>query len=468
MRIILIWPKGFRTDIVIPLALGYLKGNINNMEYDVKIIDCALHNIDSASPILQKMIREFNPQLVGVSCWSETYPESMRILEKVKSINENIITVIGGVHATHNSGAIMENKNVDFLFRGEAELSFSEFTEEIRKEKPDLSKIKGLTYRSKTGYLINNEMVWEKDLDKIRLPDYDGIDLEGYIKRGYRYHTHNTRNAPMWISRGCPYQCEFCSAPMHNGRTVRYHSVEYMMTWIKSLYYDKKIRTINIIDDNFTFDIKYAKELCRAIIKLNLKDLHYGTPNGVRMQHLDKELLELMKQAGWKYLAIAPESGSIRTLKRMEKNLDPAIVPRIVKEIKDTGLKAIGFFIVGYPGETEEDIKDTVKLIRNCRFDFFWIANFQPIPATPVYERLVEKGEISPEFLPRQYNSGDIGYIPENLKNFNFPLLRLKEYLYLVFRNPSSILYLIRNFSNKEVTIKIFSNIINMFKISRK
>lgn len=467
-RIILIWPRGFRTKNVIPLAIAYLKGNLNNKEFDIRVIDCALHDIDSGSLVLERMIREFDPRLVGVSCWSETYPEAMRILEKAKSISGNIMTAIGGVHATHNYKAIMQNKAVDFLFRGEAELNFSEFAAEMQKENPDLSRIKGLSYRTGTGQVMRNDLYWEKDLDKIKLPDYDGIDLEGYIKRGYRCHSRQARNAPVWVSRGCPYQCEFCLGPMHNGRMVRYHSIEYMIVWIKYLYYDKRIRSINIIDDNFTFDIKYAKELCRAIIKLNLKDLHCGNPNGVRMQHLDRELLGLMKQAGWEYLAIAPESGSLRTLKSMKKNLDPVIVPGIVKEIKSCGLKAVGFFIIGYPGEIEEDIKDTVRLVRNCSFDIFWLANFQPIPGTPAYERLVEKGEISRGFLPRQYSSGDLGYIPQGLQKFNFPLLRLREYLFLMVRNPSSLLYLANNFSHKEVAIRLLTNFISMFNLSKR
>jgi len=465
MKVALIWPKGFRTKAVIPLSLGYLKSNIDNTRHDVKIFDYSLNNVDSNSSSLQEMIKKFNPKIIGISCWSITYKEAIRILKKIKSINKNIITVIGGIHATVNSDEVIKNKDIDFLFRGEAEISFSKFIDEMQKEKPDLSKIEGLTYcSSKNDDIVNNKIIWGKNLDKIKIPDYDAINLEGYLKTGYKYASQDRRNAPIRVTRGCPYSCDFCSASIQNGKIVRHHSVEYIIKWIKFLYYNKKIKTINIIDDNFTFYSEYAKDVCKAIIKLNLKDLHMGTPNGIRMECVDKELLKLMKRAGWEYLVVAPESGSIKTLKRMNKKLDLEIVPEKVKEIKDAGFKITGYFMVGYPGESQKDIKDTVKLIRKCKFDFFHLFNFQPLPGTPVYDRLVKRGEISSDFLPKEYSSGNIVYTPKKLKDFNFPLLRLREYLYLAVTNPSSIPYALKYFSHKTIITKIFSNSINVLK----
>jgi len=182
------------------------------------------------------------------------------------------------------------------------------------------------------------------------------------------------------------------------------------------------------------------------------------------MEHIDKELLKLMKRAGWRYVTIAPESGSVKTLKRMNKNLDLKIVPKKVKEIKNAGLKVIGYFMIGYPSETQKDIKDTVKLIRRCKFDFFHLFNFQPLPGTPVYDRLVKRREISPDFLPKEYSGGNIAYVPKKLKNFNFSLLRLKEYLRLVVTRPLNAPYMLKYFSCKTIITKIFSNFINILK----
>jgi len=465
MKIALVWPKGFNVKTVIPLSLGYLKSNIDNKKHDVRIFDFALSDIDSESSKIEEMVRDFNPQILGISSWTVTYAESFRILERIKSIDRSIMTVIGGVHATTSPGEVMKNKNVDFLFRGEAELRFSEFVDEVQKEIPNYSKIGNLTYRTGSGDIINNELVWEKELDKIKIPDYDAIRLEDYIKRGYRYESKDGRNAPIFLTRGCPYQCDFCSASILNGRIIRYHSKEYLAKWVTFLYREKHIKTINIIDDNFTFDRQYAKECCDTLIGLKLKGLHFGTPNGIRIERTDKELFKMMKQAGWENITIAPESGSIKTLKRMKKNLDPAIVPQKVKEIKEAGLKAIGFFIVGYPGETSKDIEDTVRLIRKCRFDFFLLHNFQPLPGTPVYTKLVEEGSIPATFFHTDYHTGKAGYVPEELKDFSFSFLRIREYLYLAVTNPLSVIYVLKNFDLGMIFRRVLSNLMNMFAI---
>ncbi len=146
-----------------------------------------------------------------------------------------------------------------------------------------------------------------------------------------------------------------------------------MIKWIKYLDYKQHIRYINIIDDNFTYNVDFAKSVCRKLIKMNLKNLRFGTPNGIRFQRSDAELFKLMKQAGWEFIIVAPESGSEKTLEKMGKHLNLADLPGKVKEIKEAGLKCIGFFMVGYPGETKNDIKKTVQLIRRTPFDFFVI-----------------------------------------------------------------------------------------------
>jgi radical SAM superfamily enzyme YgiQ (UPF0313 family) len=446
-----------------PIAFGYIKSNLDNSKHEIKIIDCSLHGIEAHSPLLQKEIVDFSPDLVGVSCWSSTREEALKVLEAVKSINHNIVTVIGGVHATTYPDRTMDHRTVDFLFRGESEMSFPVFLDEIASPNPDFSKAQGLTYRS-NGALIKNAMERRDNLDEIKWPDYDAIDLDGYIRSGYRLHTTVKRNAPVWITRGCPYRCTFCTGPLQNGRKIRTHSVQYMTKLIRMLYEDKKIRQINIIDDNFTFHTEFAQEFCRAVISLNLKDLRFSTPNGIRIQRTNKELLRLMQEAGWKSLIIAPESGSKRILKKMQKDLDPDIVPEKVKDIRDAGLKCSGFFIIGYPDEQIEDINATVRLIKKCRFNFFFLNNFQPLPGTPLYDELVRKGEIEDGLMPNNFSDGSRAYTPESLRHVNFPKLVLKLYLGLAFREPLNIPYMITQVNPRMIIDKVWINLKQMFK----
>lgn len=459
MKIILIWPKGFDKNYVLPLAFGYLKSNIDPNKHEVEIIDCSLHELDADSPVLRQKLIDFNPDLVGVSCWAITYYEAVRILGVVKSINKEIVTVIGGVHATTYPVRTMENREVDFLFRGESEMSFSVFLDEIANKSSKYEKVLGLTYRS-NGLLVENPMERIDDVDEIHWPDYDAIDLEGYIKSGYRLHTKIKRNAPIWVTRGCPYRCTFCTAPLQNGRKVRTHSVEYMVGLVKHLYLEKNIRQLNIIDDNFTFNTEYAKKFCRAMIALNLNKLRFNTPNGIRVQRTDKELLNLMREAGWRSLIIAPESGSKKIIKKMKKDIDPDIVPEKVNEIREAGLKCSGFFIIGYPEEEIEDIEATVNLIKKCRFNFFFLNNFQPLPGTPLYDELVQRGEIEDGLMPRNFSDGVRSYTPSGLRKVNFPKLVLMLYLKLAIREPSNIPYMINQVVNpRMIVVKVWQNL---------
>ncbi len=461
MKIVLIWPKGFDTNYVLPLALGYLKSNLDQNKHEVKIIDCSLRKLDSDSPILRQEIIDYNPDMAGISCWATTYYEAVKIMGVVKSINKDIITVIGGVHATTYPARTMEHPEIDFLFRGESELSFPVFLNEIVRENPKYENVLGLTYRS-AGSLVKNPMERRDDIDVIKWPDYDAVDLEGYIQSGYRLHTTIKRNAPIWVTRGCPYRCTFCTAPLQNGKRVRIHSVEYMVKLVNHLYFEKNIRQINIIDDNFTFNTEYAKEFCRAIIGLKLKDLRFNTPNGIRVQRTDKELLNLMREAGWRSLIIAPESGSKKILKKMQKDLNPDIVPEKVKEIREAGLKCSGFFIIGYPEEEIEDIEATVDLIKKCRFNFFFLNNFQPLPGTPLYDELVRRGEIEDGLLPKNFSDGVRVYTPSGLRNVNFPKLVLKLYLNLAFREPLNIPYMITQVNPRMIAEKVWLNLKQM------
>jgi radical SAM superfamily enzyme YgiQ (UPF0313 family) len=175
-----------------------------------------------------------------------------------------------------------------------------------------------------------------------------------------------------------------------------------------------------------------------------------------------------MKSAGWEAIHIAPESGSKRVLELMKKQLDPDIIPAKVKMIKKAKLKVGAYFIVGYPGETKEDIKMTIKLLRMCRLNFFNLSNFQPLPGTPIYDKLVESGEIKEGSLPKKYSSGERIYTPASLHDFNFSCLLLKEYIYSILTNPLNIVNVLSFFTIKIIFSRIASNIKNFFNSNNR
>lgn len=467
LKVCFIWPHGFLKDYSIPLPFAYLKSNLDPNLYEVKIIDCAKLDWKYDDFRLANEISSFHPDVVGISSWSPMFPEVVNLFDLCKSLIPNCVTVLGGPHGTTYYQMSLLHKSIDFVMRGEAEFSFPKFLEKIRSSESDYSNVEGLAYR-KGDVIQANSMDRPNPLDKISAPDFRFIDLFGYNKRGYRWNSPNVPTAPLWVTRGCPYRCQYCSSPQLNGKEIRKHSVEYVIRQIQALYSDQGIRWFNIIDDNFTFDVEFAKDFCRKIIELNLRDVGFGTPNGIRMTRGDVELWRLMKKAGWRQIIIAPESGSQHTLSLMKKDLKLGLIPEKVREIKSADLKVQAFFIVGYPGESIEDIEETFRLIRRCKFNFVFLANFHPIPGTPVYKELVDKGEIPDGLLPHNFSDGIRAYTPQNLRDFNFGAFFFRTHLMLMLTYPSNIPYhlkvVCRQFPTRMIFEKLLKLLLSVFR----
>lgn len=434
MRIALIWPHGNDITYSLPLGIGYLVANMKGAEHEIRVFDGTLEGKDSASEDYRAFLLGFTPDVVGVSCWSKTFKESLRLLAVAKELLPSAVTVMGGVHPTAYPEKSISHPQVDYLLCGEGEVTFPEFIDRLDKGRP-LFDLPGLTFRALDGSLTRNPVHLEVDLDRLAWPDYDIIRLQDYIEKGYRYFSRKKQNAPIWATRGCPYHCKFCSGPVVNGHKIRSHSTEYLVRWITFLYEKYGIRHINIIDDNFTFHKKYTQDFCHAIMRANLPGLQISTANGIRAQRTDYETYTLMKRAGWFMVTVAPESGSPRVLKRMRKALDPGIWPEKIKEIRRAGLKTHAAILIGFPGETEADIAMTAELIRKADFDSIGIQYFQPLPGTPIYDELVAQGEIEDELLPN-CTTGARQYVTPALKDFNFARFAFRMYLENFLRRP--------------------------------
>lgn len=469
IRVTFVWPAGFLPAYALPMAFGYLKANVDADLCDFTLIDCVLDKLDARHPEFLRRLAESKPDIVGVSSWSPMFPEALAVLQAAKKMCPDITTIIGGAHATSYYHKVLQFPEIDFVFRGESDLAFQPFLEQWAQPVPDWSVVRGLTYLQE-GKLVEYDMEREAEMDRIKSPDYEFFHLQRYQKEGYRWNSPAAPNAPLWITRGCPYRCQYCAAPQLNGKSVRKHSVAYMVAQIQDLY-AKGSRWFNIIDDNFTFDVKYAKEFCKAMIELNLPGVGFGTPNGIRMSRGDTELWKLMKQAGWRHLIVAPESGSSHTLQLMKKDLKLDTVPQIVREIRSAGLKVQAFFIIGYPGETPQDLEETAALIRRCKFNFVFLANFQPLPGTPVYDQLVREGKISDWLLPHNFSDAKRTYTSPEFEGFNFSRFILRMHAMMMLNDPTNIPYHLgvafRLFKPTVVLKKLLMNVFSMLKPER-
>ena len=427
ISITLVWPWSLqheRTHELFPIGLGYIISNIDPHKYDLHLLDCALEDLQPDSAEFRRRILENSPKVVGISWWSLNTPVVEKTIEVVKSLVPDVILVVGGPHLVAHAKSVVESHLVDYAFIGEAEQGFPQlldtlFHENSAGQAQNLENIGGLTYLyNNTVRQVPQQFV--DDLDLLGGVDYEQTNLKHYHRHGYYYgeklNKQKKLSAPIMTSRGCPYRCSFCLAPKMNGNRIRRHSIAHIIKSIQSLYFDFGVRYIAIIDDNFTIDHDWTVAVCNAIADLDLKDLCVGTPNGIPLAvGITTDLAEAMKRAGWQEIMIAPESGSLATLKAMKKPVNLDLVPDFIEVFHSAGIKVSAFFIIGYPNETIEDIRLTEKFILNTNFDFVGISIFQPLPGTEIFDRLVQEGTVPADFIPGHYQEVTFTrpYIPD-------------------------------------------------------
>lgn len=442
-RVALIWPDGLDVRRVLPLPFAWLASNTDPGLCELRLFDLALGR--PAPWRLEEELRAWRPEVVGVSCFAMNFPRALEALRAARRAAPEAVTVLGGQYASPWPEGALAHPELDFVLKGEGEVSFPAFLRELRGAAPDWGRVPGLVRRGAGGTVLDAPPAMAEDLDALRPPDYDFIDLREYLRRGYRVWADSRVSVPVQTARGCVFRCSFCTGPSISGARVRHFSTGYVLRWVKDLHARYGARWFNIMDDSFTFDRELAKEFCRAAAGLGIPGLRFGTPNGVRMQNGDPELWRLMKAAGWEQVVVAPESGSDRVLRLMGKGLTVASARACVREIRAAGLPVCGFFIAGFPGETPADLELTREFLKE--FDFAEMFAFQPLPGSPAFRELLAAGKISRDFIPavEDFSSGSRSYVSEELRGVNFYRLLLWARLSPFLRNPLGMLRHLRH-----------------------
>lgn len=437
MRVLLVKPNNLSDHIQPSLGLGYLAQQLRR-DHDVDVFDCI--KSQTTPEQLGRIVEVTRPDLVGVQCYTFDIPNTKKILRAVKAVDPRIATVVGGAHVSSDPVAAITDFGgaCDFGFGGEGEQAFPRFLQALERGQRTFEGIPGVVWR-RDDRVIANEQTLVTDLDSLGFPALDLLRPDTYPESQHGAFYRQFPICPIITTRGCPYSCTFCSAPVISGKKLRHHSVDYVRQLVLTLYHRYGIREFHIVDDNFTMDIDYAKSIMRMILDLNL-GISLAMPNGIRMDWLDDELLELMKAAGVYVVSVAVESGNDRILKDMKKVMTVAKIRECVARIRRHGLDVAAFFIVGFPGETRETIRDTIRLSRELdllRANFF---TYLPLPGTSSHRQLVADGEIeSVDWDNFLFMSA--AYTPKGMTRKE--LLSLKRRAFLGFHLRPSIL--IRN-----------------------
>ena len=388
MKIILTKIYNLSDHIQPPLGLGYLANSVRP-KHDVVILDSIKENIKREE--FFSYLKDTSPDMVGFQVYTYDIPLLKEYLKIAKKANK--ITIVGGPHpsaAPHETMTLFQ-EDLDFGFAGEAEIGFPLLLERLESSNQGFSDIPGLIWKEGSNIIINSPS-YNQNIDQFSVA-WDLIRPDEYPEAQHGAFFERFPIAPIIATRGCPFLCTFCAAHFVVGRKVRKRSIENIFEEINFLYEKYHIREFHLVDDNFTLNKKFVKNFCKKLLESNL-DISWATPNGVRLDTLDKECLEIMKESGLYLISVGIESGSDRVLKMTKKELTVKKILNGVSVIKESGIDIAGFFMFGYPGETIEEMKKTIELslkLPLIRANYF---TFLPLPGTEIFNDMKKNNEL--------------------------------------------------------------------------
>jgi radical SAM superfamily enzyme YgiQ (UPF0313 family) len=442
------------------LGLLYIAASLEKHRIPVSVLDCQIHpqtRLVSRSgeayfgiepdDVRSRLLAD-QPDIVGVTCqFTAQWDNALEIVKLVHETTPDCTVVLGGPHATVCGMEILQSQpEVRYILAGEGELTFPRLVAAIESnDLTALNSIPGLMRRAGNGAIVANPVEVIDNLDELPLPAYHMVDFDRLFeqqRQGLFARANRTRSVSIITSRGCPYTCTFCSIHLSMGHRWRAHSVEYTINHIKHLKDNYGVCHLNIEDDNFTFKHARAKEICSRLIAEGV-GLTWDTPNGVRADTLDDDLVATMKKSGCVQLVVAAESGDQDVLSNIvKKRLDLKDIERAVALASKHGIPMGCFFVIGFPGETRKQIRKTMKLAANLysRYKCMPMLNVAtPLPGTELARIVQSNGylvrQITPSNLGKASSASGLGMIkttefdPEYLRHC---LSRLRSRIRLI------------------------------------
>lgn len=412
----------------IPYGLCLLAAVIrSDCRYQVEILDAYLNDFSEAEFVEELTSRM--PDIVGISVPLDQCAESgHRSATLVKTALGRSTIILGGPYVTANPSRAISDPNIDYIVMGEGEQVILPLLHQIAEKSLDTLP-QGVYCRDFGVQQCYTPAVLNEKLDELPLPAFDLIDL-------YRYSSTFERTGLEKIpipfmnlvsSRGCPYRCVFCNAGLYAGKLFRARSAEHVLVEVEYLVKEYGVRFLDIQDENFFHDKQRAKQIVLGIRKL---DIQWMCSN-VAVFAMDDELLELSAAAGCRQMNFAVESGVERVLHKIIRKpiRDLQQVRQVVQKANAVGIFTVGYFVIGFPGETWDEIRETLRFAESLDLGLVKIFNATPAINTDLHTLACETGSLKDGMIETdQFRIRDLRTLRAfEWERINFGIARKRE-----------------------------------------
>jgi radical SAM superfamily enzyme YgiQ (UPF0313 family) len=367
-------------------------------------------------------IIDSKPKIIGLTSNVSNYMNTHYLANIIKSFDKNIKIIVGGPYPSCVPEKYLENENIDVVCIGEGEYTTYKYLTEG-------NKTAGLMVRKNGTFFLNDPSPKIDNLDSLPFPDLTQVNLKKYCI-GFQKRKPVSN---IITSRGCPYNCSFCFHGVH-GYKWRPRSPKNVVKEIEWQVNEIGVRELCFWDDNLTMDLNRAEKIF-DLLKEKKLDFVSSTPNGVRADKLNRNLLAKMKEGGLWSITLAPETGDPFILDKIQKGFSLEQVEKVSKWCKELDIFLITYFMMGFPFENIKHVFNTIDFIKKIKPDTISIHKFYPFPKTPIAE----------EYKLEDYGGHDYrtAKVPKSFE-------KLYIYTYLLFYlNPSNWINIIKSIGLK-------------------
>ena len=360
-----------------PLGLLHLAAYMEKEGHQVVVRDLAVRK-------RQEEIDYKKFDIIGISTDTTRHDQALRIAKKSKA--NGCTVVMGGPHPCYVDEEILSTRKVDFIVRGEGEITFSELVGTLEKNNGKFHTVQGISFFSSGRLIRTPPRPFIENLDTLPLPARHLINMDDYrrTKLGDRDIT------PLITSRGCPYQCAFCSSSNFFGTRWRARSVESVLNEIEEIYHHYHFKAVAFVDDLFTLFPKRVIEICRGIVERKL-DLWWWYLSRTDLLLRNEEMVKEMVRAGSKAVFIGVESSNPRTLEELKKGIDVEGNVQSVEMLKRNGVEIHASYILGGLHDTAKTIHETIRFAKRLDTNVAQFSILTPFPGTAIYEQVRDR-----------------------------------------------------------------------------